>query len=177
MLTARELNNRLPYLFGGEIDCLQKLGAMLPYDASVVMLGIGPALMALALLEGANNPIEFVGIDTDNFTGVEHLKAAGFGGMMKPIRADSQSCFSLYPDESIDLLLIDACHRYECVVKDIAGWWSKVKKGGIVFFHDYVPLEPDNGVKDAVVDMIDETWEFVEFVGISAVYKKGELNG
>jgi len=33
------------------------------------------------------------------------------------------------------------------------------------------------GVKDAVVDMIDETWEFVEFVGISAVYKRGELNG
>lgn len=172
MLTAKQLNQVLPYLFDGEIDYIRVLGSKLPKDASVVMLGIGPALMAPSLLEGTKYPIQFVGIDNDNFTGVEHLCAAGFDGLMKVVRGNTHISHTLYQKESIDLLLVDACHRYECVKQDILGWWPKVRVGGIVFFHDYVPLEPDNRVKQAIFDLQDESWELLDFVGISAVYRK-----
>lgn len=41
------------------------------------------------------------------------------------------------PDESLDFVFLDANHAYEYVVQDIADWSKKVKKGGIVYGHDY----------------------------------------
>lgn len=40
-------------------------------------------------------------------------------------------------DESLDLLYLDACHTYECVMEDLNKWFPKVKKGGIIAGHDY----------------------------------------
>jgi len=40
-------------------------------------------------------------------------------------------------DESLDFVFIDANHAYEFVVEDIATWSKKVRKGGIVWGHDY----------------------------------------
>ena len=51
-------------------------------------------------------------------------------------------------DNSIDIVYIDACHSYECVMKDIESWIPKVKKGGIMAFHDYLSME--YGVNQAV---------------------------
>jgi len=41
------------------------------------------------------------------------------------------------PDESLDFVFIDGNHAYEYVVEDIALWSKKVRKGGIVYGHDY----------------------------------------
>lgn len=41
------------------------------------------------------------------------------------------------PDESLDLLYLDACHTYECVMEDLTRWFPKVKKGGYIAGHDY----------------------------------------
>lgn len=54
------------------------------------------------------------------------------------------------PDNSVDLVYIDACHSYECVRDDINAWWDKVKSGGIMAFHDYEMSH--YGVKQAVVE-------------------------
>jgi len=51
-------------------------------------------------------------------------------------------------DNSLDLCYIDACHSYECVVADIQAYKNKVKKGGIIAFHDF--LNNDYGVQQAV---------------------------
>ena len=40
-------------------------------------------------------------------------------------------------DESIDIVYIDADHRYSSVKADILAWMSKVKNGGILSGHDY----------------------------------------
>lgn len=50
-------------------------------------------------------------------------------------------------DGTLDLLYIDACHDYGCVVKDLAAWGRKVKSQGIIALHDY--LAPEYGVKKA----------------------------
>ncbi len=52
------------------------------------------------------------------------------------------------PDNTLDLLYIDACHSYECVTDDINAWFNKVKKGRIIAFHDY--LSGEYGVNRAV---------------------------
>lgn len=57
------------------------------------------------------------------------------------------------PDESLDMLYLDACHTFYCVFKDLQTWISKVKPGGIVAGHDY--LNRSYGVFDAVKQFTD----------------------
>lgn len=54
------------------------------------------------------------------------------------------------PDNSVDLVYVDACHSYECVRDDINAWWDKVKSGGIFAFHDFEMSH--YGVKQAVTE-------------------------
>ena len=42
----------------------------------------------------------------------------------------------LFQDDSIDLLHIDGSHLYEDVKHDFLTWKNKVKKDGVIFFHD-----------------------------------------
>lgn len=41
------------------------------------------------------------------------------------------------PNNSLDLVFIDADHSYESVKKDIECWLPKVKSGGFITGHDY----------------------------------------
>jgi predicted O-methyltransferase YrrM len=42
-----------------------------------------------------------------------------------------------FEDESLDFVFIDGNHAYEWVVQDIALWSKKVRKGGIIYGHDF----------------------------------------
>jgi predicted O-methyltransferase YrrM len=42
-----------------------------------------------------------------------------------------------YPDQTFDLVYIDAAHDRENVTKDILAWLPKVKDGGTIAGHDY----------------------------------------
>jgi SAM-dependent methyltransferase len=54
-----------------------------------------------------------------------------------------------FPDKSLDLVFIDACHEYEPVLADIRAWLPKVKPGGMLAGHDY-SFEMFPGVVKAV---------------------------
>jgi hypothetical protein len=62
------------------------------------------------------------------------------------------------PDESLDCLYIDCCHEYGCVKNDLAAWYPKVKKGGIVAGHDV--KNPMYGVERAV-------YKFTNQIGVT----------
>ena len=47
-----------------------------------------------------------------------------------------------------------------------------MKAGGLIFFHDYIRKESDNGVEEAINEHKDENWLEVCRPGISIVYKK-----
>jgi len=58
------------------------------------------------------------------------------------------------PDNSLDLVYIDANHEYEFVMDDIKYWLPKIKKGGIICGHDY-DIDSRDGVRKAVEDSFD----------------------
>lgn len=53
------------------------------------------------------------------------------------IRKFSVEAAATVPDGSLDFAYVDANHRFEYVVEDIAAWLPKVRKGGIIAGHDY----------------------------------------
>lgn len=54
-------------------------------------------------------------------------------------RMDSVNACEFVVDNSLDFIYIDANHTYESVCNDLKLWYPKVKKGGFVMGHDYLP--------------------------------------
>lgn len=68
-----------------------------------------------------------------------------------PVRMPSVEAASLYADNSLDFVFIDAGHTYEDCFSDIQAWLPKVKAGGTLAGHDYGSSE---GVRRAVKELI-----------------------
>lgn len=174
-LTAATLNARLTYLFGNEIQYLNKLGRELENGSVVVMLGVGPALMCLALLETAPEGVWFYGADHDPTVihyAYQHVAAAKLPQVIIFEHKDTVAASYQALDDSVDLLLVDGDHSYEGVRRDIEAWWPKVRVGGTVLFHDYVKQEENNGVQEAIESYQDEHWEELDKPGVSIVFRK-----
>jgi hypothetical protein len=84
----------------------------------------------------------------NNFDGGVYGKAMknieGFEDRAIMIRASSDIASQLFEDESLDFVYIDANHAYDWVVQDIELWYPKVKKGGILWGHDYLGMDWSN---------------------------------
>ena len=58
------------------------------------------------------------------------------------IRKTSMDAVEDFPDESLDFVYIDGNHIFKNVAEDLWEWSRKVRKGGIVAGHDYLPPTP-----------------------------------
>jgi SAM-dependent methyltransferase len=58
-------------------------------------------------------------------------------GKLKYIKGKTLDVVDQFEDESFDIILIDADHSYEGVLNDIYHYLPKVKKDGLLVFHDY----------------------------------------
>ncbi|MEO6582963.1 MAG: class I SAM-dependent methyltransferase [Ferruginibacter sp.] len=68
----------------------------------------------------------------------ETLRRTEFAGdKVKILRMGSEDALKEVPDKSLDFVFIDGDHSYDAVIKDICGWWPKVKDGKIFAGHDY----------------------------------------
>lgn len=67
----------------------------------------------------------------------EEAKEVYKGKNAKLIQGWSNEVVKTIKDESLDFVFIDGNHDYEHCVEDIALWSKKVRKGGIVYGHDY----------------------------------------
>lgn len=85
-----------------------------------------------------------------------------FGDKSVILRGISWEMAKHVPDESLDCVYIDCCHEYGCVKNDLAAWVPKVKKLGIIAFHDY--LVPQYGVKQAVNEYAQQHGYKVEII-------------
>ena len=72
------------------------------------------------------------------------------------IRTDTHNSSTLFEDNSIDYIFIDANHTYEYVLKDLELWWPKVSLNGIISGHDinskWKLTKPQGDVRAALED-------------------------
>jgi cephalosporin hydroxylase len=67
-----------------------------------------------------------------------------------PIRMTSVEASTLYDDDSLDWVFLDAGHDYENVYQDLIHWLPKVKTGGILSGHDW----PHQDIQRALQDVL-----------------------
>lgn len=77
-------------------------------------------------------------------------RVAKYDGRVKILRGLSTHMAHEIPDGSLDLVYIDGDHSYDGCKADINAYWSKLKIGGIMAFHDFEA--PEYGVKPAVLE-------------------------
>ena len=65
------------------------------------------------------------------------------------IRGDSVQSAGRFEDGSIDCILIDALHTYKAVRDDTAAWKPKLKKGGMMLWHDCDREEVRRAVRES----------------------------
>ena len=56
--------------------------------------------------------------------------------------ACSHHVHGMFQIESVGVLFIDGNHSYECIKEDFTLYFPKVLTGGIILFHDVIPLHP-----------------------------------
>lgn len=75
---------------------------------------------------------------------------------LRIVRQESCMAAMMFPDGYFDFVFIDASHYYYDVLADICAWLPKVKKGGVIGGHDYVPGKRRFQVAWAVNDVFEE---------------------
>lgn len=102
---------------------------------------------------------EYIDLRSDNlklynaYQKVEEL--VNKNDFLKLYKMYSNEAVNYIPDESLDMVFIDANHDYEYVKNDIKLWKNKVKQGGIIAGHDY-NYPGILGVKEAVDEIFGD---------------------
>lgn len=177
-MNALELNHKNTYATPDELIWLTAQAGQLPLWADVVMIGAGPGVMALALIEGRPQ-IKLTVIDK---TSTEYVKAHieqfdfSYTGITYVI-SDSAYFGTQWTGPKLDFLIIDGDHTYAGVKRDLDAWTAHVKPNGLIFLHDYDAegtcfsgVERYPGVKEAVEECSAQ-WEEYARVGTAIVMK------
>lgn len=109
------------------------------------------------------------------FETVTHVLNTCYSGIGKTIRSTFDNALDQFEDESIDLLHIDGFHTFEAVAHDYTTWLPKLKKNGIVLFHDTAVLENGFGVY-ILWDTLKAQHPHLEFThsyGLGVLFPKG----
>lgn len=114
----------------------------------------GKSTICLALGSMAGRKVPVYSIDRHydgtfrDFT--RNVDEAGVAGLVHPIRAKSLDAVGSF-DQPIELLFIDASHKYEEVRKDFEAWVPKLIEGGVLLLHDTTWFAGPKRVADELV--------------------------
>ena len=73
---------------------------------------------------------------------------------VRKIKATSHEAVKRFPNNTLDLVYIDAQHNYENVKRDILSWFPKVRTKGWISGHDYDDRPSHVGVVRAVDEIL-----------------------
>ena len=175
-MNAYQLNEKCTYATSDEIDWLKAQANQLPANAEMVMIGAGPGVMAIAIMEERAD-VWLTAIDkaTCEYL-IKHAEQSRLkNNHLYCMIADSTKVH--WEGNPIDLLIIDGDHSYKGVKADLEVWLQHVKRGGLVFLHDYdadntcfAHVERYPGVKQAAEECAAQ-WEEVRRVGTAIVFR------
>ncbi|HEA68963.1 MAG TPA: hypothetical protein ENI07_19440 [Desulfobacterales bacterium] len=78
-------------------------------------------------------------------------------------------------NDSVDILHIDGCHDYDAVAEDYNTWLAKLKKNGIVLFHDVADTGNYGSVKFwKDISRKKEHFTFQHSFGLGILFPKGD---
>lgn len=100
-------------------------------------------LYAVDLWEGDKHSGRY---EENVYRDVSWLTNQHFSDIATLIRKDFSEASQSFPADSIDLLHIDGLHTYEAVKRDFEVWLPKIKKNGVILFHDTIETRDDFGV-------------------------------
>jgi SAM-dependent methyltransferase len=152
----------------GEIDTAIEIGTWRGDFANLLCHKLQPnkfyAIDPFALYEGYTDKP-----DVNEFSNQKNLDdlAARTAKRISEMLPDSRSVLlremscnavTQFEDNSLDVVYVDADHKYEPVLADIRAWYAKVKPGGILCGDDYIEGSHIEkfGVIEAVKDFATE---------------------
>jgi hypothetical protein len=130
-----------PQLMHGTVA---EVGVMFGDFSEVIAQTIEPKLLvAIDRFDAHIYPIIWGKPSAETFKNLTHLeyykqRISGRGLEIRCEAGDSWECLSRYPDESFDMIYVDAGHDYESVKKDTDMAQRKIKPTGILMFNDYI---------------------------------------
>lgn len=138
-----------------EAKALAKAVNRVPENGIVAQIGAWKGVSTTMLL-GTRPDIYLYSIDikpsNEEFETVE--KILGKDALSRLERVLGNSGEMDWQGDLFDMIYIDGDHREPGVRADCQAWIPKVKDGGLVTFHDYIPLRPP--VKNQVAIVVDE---------------------
>lgn len=151
------------------IAFLRRMSKLLPPKPVLVNIGGYWESSTISLMYDRPDMFAF-SIDPEECeTGIGNVRYFGMAHRFVRILGESQTVGIHWPFE-IDAVYIDGDHSYEACKSDIELWVPKVKRGGLVFFHDYgTPHTP------GVVRAVDEAMGDFEYLGKDLDTPKGVL--
>lgn len=173
--SAKILNDSAPYALDEELVYVRKLADRVKASEHVLVLGAGPGVFVLAMLEKRLTPPTLTVIDYEFGPWFDaHLWGIGVdpNGVIK-ITGDTASIGRTWDGPRFSLVVVDADHSYEGVCRDIKAWWPHLKLGGWMIFHDY--LEREDGFKGADKWYKGSTAEALHDCLLEDIYKADEF--
>lgn len=152
----------------GDIDTAIEIGTWRGDFANLMCSKLKPnkfyAIDPFALYEGYTDKpdVNEFGNQTnlDRLAEQVNARVAGFlpDGRSQLLREMSCNAVKQFADNSVDVVYVDADHKYEPVLADIRAWYAKVKPGGILCGDDYIEGSHIEkfGVIEAVKDFAAE---------------------
>lgn len=148
-----------------ELDLKAQPGAFSTFDAEVLVpeimkLDSGDIYVEVGVDKGkslsiinmiAKEGVRIIGVDINHYDEFkEYLKN---NKRVEFILGDSYYVGRNFNQGEVSVLFIDGDHSYEGCKRDIEGWYPKMKKDGVMLFHDCDESSP--GVQQAVAEFVN----------------------
>jgi len=117
--------------------------------------------VAMDRFDAHNYPVIWGKPSVEKLKGMTHLefykqRLSGHAKQLRCELGDSWECLSRYPDQTFDMIYIDAGHDYESVRRDAEVAVQKIMPKGIMIFNDYIKYSHYDDCYYGVIPVVND---------------------